>query len=335
MGVHRRFPMREPSQVGEARRAAVHLAEQAGFGETAAGRVALVATELGNNLVRHAAQGELLIACLADGDEHCIEILSVDAGPGMAAVDTCLQDGYSTAGTPGTGLGAVRRLADTFDVHSQVPGGTIVLARIGLHATAPPATPPAPFLHGAVAVAAPGETVSGDAWSVASAGPRLAVMVADGLGHGPDAARAGEAALSAFGAAPFDGPCRVLEQAHAAARGTRGAAAAMALLDAQARTVAFAGAGNVAGRLISGVESRTLMSQHGTVGLQVRRLQEAACAWPEHAVLILHSDGIASRWELNQVPGLLRRHPTVIAAWLLREHERGRDDATIVVIRHV
>ena len=43
----------------------------------------------------------------------------------------CLTDGYSTAGTPGTGLGAVRRLANEFDIYSAPGEGTIVMARFG------------------------------------------------------------------------------------------------------------------------------------------------------------------------------------------------------------
>lgn len=320
---HVAFEMVEQSQVGEARRAAVRLAEQLGFDEVAAGRVALIATELGGNLVRHAQQGRLLVGRVGEQ----LELLSLDQGPGMADVAACLRDGYSTGGTPGTGLGAVRRLADTFDVYTRVPGGTVILARVGAVAGAA-----GPYRIGAVALTAPGETICGDDWAAALEDHRAAVLVADGLGHGPLAGEAAGAAVEGFTRAPFAAPDRLLEQLHAALRSTRGAA--LALVQVTPDSLSFCGAGNITGRLVSGTEERTLLSQHGTVGLQIRRPQAVTLAWPAHALLVLHSDGLQNRWHLDDAPGLLQRHPTLVAAWLLRHHVRGRDDVTVVVLQH-
>ena len=50
----------------------------------------------------------------------------------------------------------------------------------------------------AVRQAAPGETVCGDAWAVVQDDHRAAIIVADGLGHGPLAAEASQAAVSVF-----------------------------------------------------------------------------------------------------------------------------------------
>ena len=96
-----------------------------------AGKVAIVATELANNLLRHAGGGELLLQTLGDDESPVVELLAIDRGPGMADVARCLADGYSTGGTPGTGLGAVRRLATEFDIYSAPGEGTIVMARFG------------------------------------------------------------------------------------------------------------------------------------------------------------------------------------------------------------
>ena len=95
-------PVAEVSQVGQARRVASGLAEQAGLGETERGKVAIVATELGNNLVRHAGGGHLLLRSFATDAGGIAEVLAVDSGPGMADVERCFQDGFSTAGTPGS-----------------------------------------------------------------------------------------------------------------------------------------------------------------------------------------------------------------------------------------
>jgi anti-sigma regulatory factor (Ser/Thr protein kinase) len=331
---HLDITVADPSQVGEARRAAVALAGTLGLDETRVGRVALVATELGNNLVRHAGRGRLLIGAAWSPAGPAIDLVSVDQGPGMD-VARCLHDGYSTGGTPGTGFGAVRRLSDSFSAYSAPQRGAVVLSRIG----SVPRPLAGALCVGGVALAAPGETVCGDAWhaGLAVGGAQALLLLADGLGHGPDAARAADGAVAlvrgrACGQAGGT-PSALLNAAHAELRHTRGAAAALALLDAAARTVTFAGAGNIAGRLLSGLEDRSLMSQNGTLGLQVRTLSDVVYPWPAHACLVLHSDGLGSRWQLGADAALLQCDPVVIAAWLWRDHARGRDDATVVVAR--
>jgi len=331
---HLAFGIADPSQVGEARRAAVRLATDLGLDDVASGRVALAVTELGTNLSRHATGGRLLIAIHDDGEREGVDVLSVDHGPGMADAERCLADGYSTSGTPGTGLGAVQRLCDQFSMYSVVGKGTVIFGRVlGPRARSTAPSTAGRFIAGAVCLAAPGETVCGDAWSFRADGDNASVMVADGLGHGPVAAEAADAALAIFAARPADSPARMLTLAHDALRSTRGAAVAVAALDAGAGTLLFCGAGNIAGRLISGIGDRSLLSQHGTVGLQIRHLQDMPYEWGEHAILVLHSDGLATRWTLADVGGLLQCHPVVIAGWLIRDQVRGRDDATVVVVR--
>jgi anti-sigma regulatory factor (Ser/Thr protein kinase) len=337
---HVAFDVHEASQVGEVRRAAVRIAEGVGFDESAAGRVALVVTELGNNLVRHAQRGRLLIAAVQnDAGALVVEVLSLDHGPGIANVDACMSDGYSTGGTPGTGLGAVRRLSDEFDMFSMKPAGTVILsrvaARLDLNQGAAPTlvASDTEFSVAAVALAAPGEFVCGDAWSVVRDGARAALLVADGLGHGPYAAEASVAAIDVFADIALDGPSEVLEKVHNALRSTRGAAVAMAEIDRTSNVLKFCGAGNIVGRLISGVEDRSLLSQHGTAGVQIGRLQDMRYDWPLHSILVMHSDGLTTRWKLEGAVEILQHHPAVIAGWLLRDHCRGRDDATVVVLK--
>lgn len=334
---HQSFDVLESSQIGEARRAAVRLAEQLGFDEVAAGRVALVATELATNLVRHARQGRLLLAIIEDEGESKVELVSLDAGPGMANVATNMVDGYSTGGTSGSGLGAVRRLSTEFDIFSLPGAGTVVMARVasksGVGSTLDGERHVKRFLVGAIAVAAPGEVVCGDSWAAAQDGGRAGVVIADGLGHGPFAMEASKAAVAVFDTDPLGTPSGVVGRMHAPLRMTRGAAVLMATLDGDSKTVSFSGAGNIAGRLISGLADRSLASQHGTVGVQIPRLQDMQCEWHAHAVFVLHSDGLTTRWSLGAALGILQHHPTVIAAWLIKDHCRGRDDATVVVLK--
>lgn len=332
---HRAFPCEEASRVGEARRYCAQLAQALQWDEVQAGRLAIVVTELGANLTRHAQRGRLLIA--ARPHDSTVEIVSIDEGPGIADLPQSLRDGFSTGGTPGTGLGAVRRLSSSFDIHSTRPGGTLCVARVG--GTAPAPAPAAarsagavPLL-GAICLPAPGETECGDGWIAALDGERLRVLVADGLGHGPEAAKASQAAASGFEAAPFEPLGRQIERMHELLRTTRGAAACVAELEPASGAIRYAGAGNIAGRVLSGISDKSLATQHGTLGVQIRRPEETAAQWVEHGLVILHSDGINTRWGSEHLLPLLQRDPTLAAALLLRDHTRQRDDATVVVLR--
>jgi anti-sigma regulatory factor (Ser/Thr protein kinase) len=325
-----RIAVSEASQAGEARRVATRMAEAIGFDEQARGEVAIVATELATNLVRHARDGRLLIQALDLSCGRTMEILSVDAGPGMTDVPRCLRDGYSTAGTPGNGLGAVRRLSSVFDVHSTAGAGTVVVSRLCRPAGVLASRIAAPrYECAAISIPAPREQVCGDTWRIAERGGDCAVLVVDGLGHGPLAADAATRAGALFDETPFEDADVLIERTHRALAGTRGAALAVARIGAGVR---FTGVGNISGVLAASERSRGLASQNGTVGLQIRKVLSFDYEWPPRGLLVMHSDGISSRWQLDTYPGLAQRHPAIIAGVLWRDFGRGRDDATIVVV---
>ena len=325
-GFHRVFPIDDASRIGEARRHGAVLTSELGWADADAGRLSLVVNELGTNLHRHAHRGRLLMRAQPHADE--VEVISIDEGPGIADIDQCMRDGYSTGGTSGTGLGAVKRQSQDFDMHSSIPQGTVAVARVRRGAARPRT-----IAIGAISIPAPGEVVCGDGWSVCVDETRGAVMLADGLGHGPDASVAAKAALAVFEREPFGALAPMLREAHTELRTTRGAAVFVLTLDAEANTISSAGAGNVAARLVSGVTDKSLLSQHGTVGVEIRRVEEISTNWPPHALLIVHSDGIETRWSKDLLMPVLGRDPALVAAIVLRDHCRGRDDATIVVLR--
>lgn len=321
-------PVTEASQIGEARRVSARLAHAAGFDASELGRVTLVATELATNLARYGKGGRILVQSLLSAEGTTIEILAIDTGPGMADVPRCLQDGYSTGGTSGNGLGGVRRMSTRFDIYSAEGRGTVVMARIG-GAQPSPASPR--FRWGVVSLPAPNEQVCGDSWRVAERGREIAVMVADGLGHGPLAAEAAERAAVTFDRYAFEDPRIVVEQAHRALVGSRGAAIALARVS-DGSTVHYAGMGNISSTLVNHERSTGMVSQNGTIGVQIRKVQQMQYSWPKRGLLVMHSDGLTSRWSFDAYPGLSGRHPAVIAGVLARDFARGRDDATVLVV---
>jgi anti-sigma regulatory factor (Ser/Thr protein kinase) len=332
---HKAFPIDDASRVGEARRHAAQAVADMAWNEVDAGRVALVVTELGTNLLRHANKGRLLIA--ARPQMHEIEIVSIDEGPGIENLALSMQDGHSSGSTPGTGLGAVRRLADEFDIHSAVPEGTVCVARVReARGRGAGETPGAQRLQiGALCLPAPYESVSGDAWAatVSDQGDAFWVLLADGLGHGPEAAKAGQAAAEVFAETPQRDLRDTLQQIHQRLQTTRGAAVCVLSLDTESGRIAWSGAGNVVGRVLSGTFDKSIVTQHGTAGMQIRKPETATLELPPHALVVLHSDGIEMRWQADRIRPLLQKDPTLVAAVLLRDHTRHRDDATVVVLR--
>ena len=319
----------EPSQVADARRRTAAIALRAGFDETRAGALAIVVTEIGNNLVKHGQRGQLIVRSLARGGVGGIELLAIDRGPGIRDLAECLRDGYSSAGTAGTGLGAIRRQADEFDMVSTVPRGTVLLAR--MWATRPSA-PDTGLELGALCVPIPGEVVSGDGWKVLP-GPPPRIVVVDGLGHGAAAAEATEAALTVADKNPTAPLADLLSRMHEALRATRGAVAAIAEVDLRRGLVRFAGVGNIMGAVWSTAKTANMVSMNGTLGHAMPRVSEFSYPWPEQGLLVMHSDGISGRWSLDDYPGLAARDPSVVAGVIHRDFSRGRDDATIVVVR--
>jgi hypothetical protein len=280
--------------------------------------------------VRHSSGGEIILQVLKDGSRSGVEVLALDRGPGITDIRRSLEDGYSTGGTPGTGLGAIRRFSTVFDIWSEPGSGTALLARLWT-GQAPPRKM---FVSvGGVSVPRKGEQVCGDGWAAEIRDGSSTVLVTDGLGHGQEAADASQSAIRVFGSAVGESPVPVMQKLHGALRGTRGAAAAVAQLVFSERLMRFAGVGNIAGRVISPDSERQAVSSNGIVGHNMVRVREFAYPWPETGLLVLHSDGLTSHWNLTRYPGITGRHPSLIAGVLYRDFSRERDDVTVVVAR--
>ena len=334
MEPHKAVAVSDPSQIGAARRTATSIAAALGLGPADTGKLAIIATEVASNIIKHAKTGQMLISPLASRGAAGVEILGLDKGPGMGDVARCVQDGCSTAGSPGTGLGAIARLSSLCDIYSAVGSGTVVLSR--LWDSAPPAAEhAAPLEFGGISVAFPGETACGDAWAIGHAPDRSMMMVVDGLGHGPLAAVAAQEAVRIFRENADQGPDTVLGMAHRALLGTRGAAAAILEASAVTREVRYAGLGNISGAIVTHGSAKSMLSQSGTIGLVIRRIQVFPYHWSQGAIILMYSDGISTRWSFDSYPGLLHKHPSVIAAVLYRDFSRGRDDVTIAVAREM
>lgn len=322
------YTAEEAGEVGAVRRAAVDLGQRLGLPEQRLGNLAILATELTSNLYKHAREGAVQVRALRLGRAAAVELIAVDAGPGMVDPVAAARDGHSTAGTLGIGLSAIARLATSYDVYSRPGLGTVMAAEFWSDGV-----PRSAWAQG-ISRPITGEQLCGDGFASRTLGHRGQVMACDGLGHGPLAEVATRTAVRAFAAAADGPPAAVLDEVHRALRGTRGAAVMVAELDPAAEVVRAAGLGNVSGFITWAGQRRQLVSLPGIAGHQPRSgAREFTYALPAGAVVVLHSDGITDKWTLADYPGLFDRHPTVVAATVLRAAGVRRDDASVFVAR--
>ncbi len=321
----------DASYVSAARREVEATARRIGLDDEDVGRATLAASELATNLARHGGGGHLLVQTLPSKTVTGLELIALDRGRGMRDVNESLRDGMSTGGTSGTGLGAIRRQSDEFDIFSMPGQGTVVLARIWPGRNVPK---PAGVSVGVVNVAKPEEQVCGDSWGVNGGPQRVAALLADGLGHGPLANQAAEEARRLFVRDEVASPLATVQKIHAGLRATRGAAIGVVSLDLASDRAVFSGIGNIAGLLTAGGQTKRFVSMNGIAGHSAERFQEFVypCDGPG-LVIVLHSDGLSANWSLDRYAGLAGRHPAVIAAVLYRDTSRGRDDATVLVMK--
>lgn len=327
------LPVVEASQVGAARRRSVHEAQAVGLGQEEGDRLAIIVTEIATNLLRHAREGEVIIAAeQVDGRAH-VTVLGVDVGPGIGNLEAALEDGFTTAeagdGGIGGGLGAIERLSDMFDIYSDA-NGTTVTSVVGA-----PRSGRTPGLDvDGVVVSKPGFEEGGDVFAFRHEEDATLVMLIDVLGHGPAAAEEARRARAAFA----DGRSSSLPEIHAAVgdalEGRRGAAGLIVKLPREGEVLEAIGLGNVRGEILGrDGERRGIPCAPGIIGATTRPPRPTEHEWRPGAALVLSTDGLRSSQRLGEPIALFDRDPLTIAATLYKRRRRGSDDAGVVVAR--
>jgi anti-sigma regulatory factor (Ser/Thr protein kinase) len=316
----------DSSSVGEVRRSATLAASKLALNETRAGELAILASEVARNVLAHGGGGQVILTGIENRGAPLAQIVALDRGAGIDDVAQAMRDGYSTGGTMGVGLGSMKRLATCFEIYTG-KGGTPVLLELGENNSA-----------GGVQVSGmtlpyPGERVCGDGWWCEQSAERTVAILADGLGHGIGAAEAAQEAIATVRSGCSATPGEILSHVHDALKKTRGAVAAVVEICPKQKTLTYAGVGNISAVLVRGESSKSFMSHNGTLGMNMRHIQEIGAEWNSDCVFVMHSDGLQTRWDLAAYPGLQARHPALIAGVLVRDFRRHRDDAGVVVMK--
>lgn len=333
-GDQRWLRVEDPSAAAACRGAAAALATRLGFPARRGDELALAVTEAASNLHKHAREGSMLLRITRDGTTGDsvttgsgpgIELVTIDAGPGFRDTGTALRDGHSTSGTLGIGLGAIRRLANFCDLYSMPGHGTALVARFW------PARREGAARYAGLVRPIAGETECGDVFGAAETEAGVTGVLCDGLGHGPLAATAAAQGVAAVLDDPEAGPAALVERAHRRMSNTRGGA--IGVVQFAGGVIRFAGVGNIAAVILAEGTRRSMLSVPGIAGHQARTIRLFEYTAPPGAAVILHSDGISSRWDPGTLPGLNARDPLVVGAMLLAEAGTRRDDAGILVLR--
>jgi anti-sigma regulatory factor (Ser/Thr protein kinase) len=320
--------------VGEARRAARTTATALGFAPQACEEIALAMTELATNLLKHARGGTLTLTPLTEGGQVGLEIQSHDNGPGILDVEQAIGDRFSTSGTHGTGLGAVNRLMDELDIASQRGTGTRIVCRKWLREHRP-SVRSCPLSFGVATRPRPSEQVNGDAFVVIQWAESALVGIIDGLGHGQSAHRAAQTARQ-YVESHFDMPLdQIFRGTDRACRASRGVVMALARFDWSKDRLTFASVGNISVRIFPQSKPFQFTIRRGVIGLNAPGPIVSEHPWPLDHVLVLHSDGISTRWDWKDFDSWADQPATTMAQELLKAQAKVEDDATVIVVRNV
>jgi anti-sigma regulatory factor (Ser/Thr protein kinase) len=324
--LHKSIAIADRSSIGEARRSAIHSADALGFSQERRSDIGIVATEIATNVLLHAQRGEVLVCPSQDKEAGCLDLLGVDSGAGISDIGRAMEDGFSTVGTAGQGLGAIHRLSDDASLYSAPTKGTVQWARFVVRSTIPAQA------FGLVSIPVHGETQCGDGFFAEIGSSQSLYMVVDGLGHGPGAAEAAEEAIATVRKLSREPLLEIFLRSHDALKKTRGAAMSVVLIDHDRLTATYAGVGNISATLITGSNSRSLVSQNGTLGAVIPRAVQAY-SYPieRNTFLLMFSDGLTSKTGVGGYVGLQSRNPMLAAGVLYRDFGRKRDDATVVL----
>lgn len=184
---------------------------------------------------------------------------------------------------------------------------------------------------GVVARPKSGQEISGDAYDIIQADGITLVTLADGLGSGPDAARAAQLAVEAVRANAQAGLSDLLRFCHQALQGTRGAVIGLLRIAPGQRQVAYAAVGNIECTMVSATGFAPLPA-YGIVGHRLPPLRPFEGTYTPGDLFALSTDGISRDFKWEALPSL-DENPQALAETIARQFAKPDDDVTVVVIR--
>jgi anti-sigma regulatory factor (Ser/Thr protein kinase) len=324
------IPIHDEASVSAARQEARTVAAAQQLSAVHGERLATIASELGQNQLRHARRGQIAVLPVTRGAHRGVEIIAADEGNGIADPKVALEGLGRISGSMGVGLSSARRMADEMDLDVRLREGTCIRARIWEEGT------PRRRQVGTFGRPYRDEPRSGDHACVHRAGERLLIGICDGLGHGAPARAAAGTAMRVFAQKRELSPHAILEACHRALAPTRGAVMAVAALrEHEPPTMDLASVGNITLELVAPRAAHRFGATSFVVGSAQRgwRAHVESTTIENDELFVAFTDGVASRASLGEELALLRDHPIVIAQYLVERFGREDDDVLAIVAK--
>ena len=306
------------------------------FSERQIGEIDIIVSEMTSNLIKYVGSGDLLYRAYNIGDQDSVfEVLCIDKGEGIVDLIKMRKDGFSSSTTLGQGLGAIERLSTYSQLYSQLGWGTILYSKVSTPGLNKPGHANGIDISSrGLVVNKPRESVCGDGYCIQDTKTHYRVLFADGLGHGPAAKKATDQAIEYFLASEENDPVELLRKIHGSVRHTRGLVGTIAICDRKAEEWVICGVGNILTRIYGGIHHKNYMPYNGTLGLNIpNSMNRSVYPVEKNQHLIMCSDGINSRWDLNRFPGAFRYDNMILASCIYKDYVRGTDDASVLIIK--
>ena len=326
--------------------------------------IATIVSELASNIIKYATSGSIELRSYEWPGKVKIEVLAIDNGPGIANLNLAMQEHFSSGGTLGLGLSGVKRIADDFEIHSNVGHGTHVLAlknikmdtsqqvlslatafysstsdRLAAFRSTSMVEPP-PTLNfeiGQRIRAYPGQSVSGDQVLALPLEEGYLLAIIDATGHGPEAYKMALMLLTAIKSIASRHLSEMMSQLYELSKGQRGAALGLAFFDTQKQTVHYAGIGNTSLIVFNDKTWQSKawqgVSRDGILGDRLPSFIEQSTTFKPGDMAIMFTDGLSGSLVTNKARTLCIHDANTIAFRLVHFLGKAYDDASCIVLK--
>ncbi|WP_270566383.1 ATP-binding SpoIIE family protein phosphatase [Clostridium beijerinckii] len=342
------FEISNEWDIGQVRRYIAEKGKEIGFSSIEIGEISIVVNELCSNLIKHhSVEGKLIFKRLEMNERVGIEITAEDNGPGILNVDEVIKDGISTKGTMGGGLGATKRLMDSFELYSRTNTnigkyigyekfpqnhgiGTIIITQKWLKSSLDIGKKEVnisvmsrPYL---------GCKVNGDVYYIKESNNKVIFALIDGLGHGIEANKAAIRAKELLEENNHKSLRELLYSIDNGMKNTRGAVIGVCIIDKDTRSFQYGSIGNVQLRYILNNKTQKFIATNGTLGVSLKtKVNVQESIYENGGIIVMNTDGISNKWEYDDYLGISANNPAALSNIIFRDFARDNDDATVLV----
>ena len=311
------------------------VSRRMGYTELVRERMELVYNEMVTNQLKFAEGSGVVQLWETDVAGKGLELFALDYGPGILDVESASIDGFTTAGTMGKGLGAIRRLCRESSIYSVHKGSSVDDA---WHGTAVWAKFPQDKVqdkndalrYGMYVRSYQDNLFNGDCIYIHRNKNQFRWLHMDGLGHGEQAA---DTVKGLQDIVRIEKPIQErLEILNSRLQGSRGSVAIMVDVDTSRDTVSICGIGDMTCYLMQDEERQSVGFSQGILGHAHRSINVVDLPFNGNAVLYTASDGIRRNWTLDSFPKLWKSPPQLISFFLGYMIGRSNDDKSIMIL---